>query len=321
MAGFCIGADMGGTFIKFVSMSADGKAGEVLQLVTPPEGGGEAVAAQIAAGAKQVMDSEGISHGDCAGVGIGAPGPLSRSQGIIIAMPNLPGMTNVPLRDMVASALSLPATLENDANAAAYGEFLCGAGQGTQDMVLLTLGTGIGSGIIIDGKILHGRHDIGGEMGHMIVAAGGEQCNCGQRGCLEQYCSATNLAEHAMRLIRDEARESSLKAKMEETGSIDSKDIQEAAIAGDRLALEVWDRGAYYLAVGLVSISRIFDPDKIILAGGMTKAGEYLMKPVREQFGRLHWTLTEPKVELCIAAMGNDAGAVGAAGVAWQEFG
>lgn len=321
MGRFCIGIDLGGTFIKFVAMDADNKAGELLQLPTPPEGGGEALAAQMAAGAEQVMETQGLSRDDCAGVGIGAPGPLSRSRGVVIATPNIPGMIDVPMRDMVAGRLSLPATLENDANAAAYGEFLCGAGQGARDIVLLTLGTGVGSGIIIDGKILHGRHEIGGEIGHMIVDPGGEQCGCGQRGCLERYCSATNLADYAMRLIRDEGRQSSLKAKMAEAGSIDSKDIQEAAFAGDDLAAEVWDRGAYYLAVGLVSICRIFDPDKIILAGGMTKAGDRLMKPVREHFGRLHWSLTEPKTEVCIAALGNDAGAIGAAGVAWQDFG
>ena len=358
MGKFCVGIDLGGTFIKFVAMDADNKAGELLQLPTPPEGGGEAVAAQMAAGAEQMMASQGLRRDDCAGVGIGAPGPLSRSRGVIIATPNIPGMIDVPMRDMVADRLSLQATLENDANAAAYGEFLCGAGQGAKDMVLLTLGTGVGSGIIIDGRVLHGRHEIGGEIGHMIVDPGGEKCSCGQRGCLERYCSATNLADYAMRLIWDEGRQSSLKAKMEEKAKerkekakkmkekarkmkmkeearemrqkakeeeesplIDAKDIQEAAFAGDELAAEVWDRSAYYLAVGLVSICRIFDPDKIILAGGMTKAGERLMNPVRKHFGRLQWSLTEPQTEVCIGALGNDAGAIGAAGVAWQDFG
>ena len=321
MAAFCIGIDLGGTFIKFVAMDADNKAGELLQLPTPPEGGGEAVASQMAAGAEQLMASEGISRGDCTGVGIGAPGPLSIARGIVIAMPNIPGMTNIPLRDMIADGLSLPTTLENDANAAAYGEFLCGAGRGAAHMVLLTLGTGVGGGIIIDGKILHGSHEIGAELGHMIVQPGGRQCGCGQRGCLERYCSATYLAAYAMRLIRDEGRQSSLKAKIDQTGSIDSKDIEEAAVAGDPLAREVWDSGAYYLAVGLVNICRVFDPDRIILTGGLTKAGENLMRPVREHFSRLHWSLTEPKTEVRLAALGNDAGAIGAAGVAWQQFG
>lgn len=334
MGKFCIGIDLGGTFIKCVAMDADNKAGQLVQLPTPRKGGGEAVTAKMVASAEQLMETQGLSRDDCTGVGIGAPGPLSRSQGIVFAMPNIDGMINVPMRDMVSDGLSLPATLENDANAATYGEFLCGAGQGTQDMVLLTLGAGVGSGIIIDGKVLHGRHEIGGEIGHMIVDPGGEQCTCGQRGCLERYCSAVNLADYAVRLIRDEGRESSLKATMAEKAKemkqkakeekarlIDAKDIQEAAAAGDELAVEVWARGAYYLAVGLVSICRIFDPDKIILAGGMTKAGDRLMDPVREQFGRLHWSLTEPKTELGITALGYKAGAVGAAGIAWQDFG
>jgi glucokinase len=209
--------------------------------------------------------------------------------------------------------------LENDANAAAYGEFLCGAGKGSKDMVLLTLGTGVGSGIIVGGRLLYGSHEIGGELGHIILVPGGELCGCGQRGCLERYCSATFMALLATRMIRD-GRDSSLKSLLESKGMIDTRDIKAAGKAGDPLAEEVWDRGTYYLALGCVNICRIFDPERIVFSGGLTKAGEDLMVPLTKHFAQLHWTLTPIRTELRIAELGNDAGVIGAAGVAWRAF-
>ena len=318
MAKHCIGIDLGGTFIKFVALDESKKPTETLSLPTP--GNPEGVVSQMVAGARQVMETHGLAEQDIAGVGIGSPGPLKISEGIIIGMPNIPGMDGVPIRDRVADGLSLPAVLENDANAAAFGEYICGAGSGG-DMVLLTLGTGLGGGVIVQGRILHGAHEIGGEIGHMIVEPGGELCGCGQRGCLERYCSATNIARLATREIEQNGRESSLRSILEQKGSIDARDINEARGADDALAAETWDKGMYFLALACVNISRIFDPDEIVFAGGLTKAGDDLLKPVREHYGKLHWNLTEPLTRIALAELGNDAGAIGAAGVAWQVFG
>jgi glucokinase len=188
-------------------------------------------------------------------------------------------------------------------------------------MVMLTLGTGVGSGIIINGRIVHGSHEIGGELGHMIVRPGGVECGCGQRGCLEQYASATYIARYAEDTLRRGDRSSSLKDALAGSGELTTKDINEHRKAGDDFAAEVWDRGLYYLAVGCVSICRIFDPDRIVLAGGLVNAGEDLMAPLREHFRREHWSLTEPKTELAIATLGPSAGMIGAAGVAWSAMG
>jgi len=318
---YCIGIDLGGTFIKFGLLDFGRRLVDTLQLPTPAEGSGQAVVDRIIAGATQIMSSARVSPDDVYGAGIGAPGPLDYAGGIVIAMPNVPGMDGLPLRDRVCRGLSLPAVLENDANAAAYGEYICGAGSGAGDMVLLTLGTGVGSGIVIDGKVLHGSHGIGGELGHMIIEPGGEQCGCGQRGCLERYCSATYIARLAVRLMEQEGRESSLQPLLEQKGDIDAKDIQEACKSGDELAEYVWDNGAYYLSLGCVNICRILDPDEIVLGGGMGGAGEDLMRPLMKHFRRLHWSLTEPKTKIVFATLGNDAGVIGAAGVAWQAFG
>jgi glucokinase len=278
------------------------------------------VVAALIAAARAAMNAAGVSAADVVGVGIGSPGPISISKGLIIALPNIPGMKNVPLRNLVSEALHLPAVLENDANAAALGEYLCGAGGRKGDMVLLTLGTGVGSGIIVEGKVLHGSHEIGAELGHMVVHPGGEQCNCGQQGCLERYSSATYLAEYAVRLLETSSRPSSLRDLKAKKRPVDSKAILEAAQAGDALAREVWERAIYYLAVGCVSICRIFDPERILLGGGMVRAGDALLEPVRQQFRKLHWHLTPILTEIHLASLGSDAGVIGAAGAAWAAL-
>jgi glucokinase len=254
-------------------------------------------------------------------VGIGSPGPLDLDAGVVIGMPNIPGFQNVPLRDRLAERVGMRAVLENDANAAAVGEYMVGSGRGTSLMVLLTLGTGVGSGIIIDGRLLHGSHGIGGEVGHMIVDPGGEECGCGQRGCLERYASATYLARHARRLIEREGRPSRLAEVLREKGDIDARDVCDARRAGDALAGEVWDRAVRFLAIACVSLCRVLDPDRIVLGGGMAKAGDDLLGPLRAHFRREHWNLAPPRTELALASLGNDAGVIGAAGVAWEQFG
>ena len=321
MSRYCIGIDLGGTFIKAGVLDEGRRPGATLELPTPVNEGPQAVVEGVIAAARGAMERNGLKAADVAGVGIGSPGPISISRGIIITLPNIRGMANLPLRDLVSGALHLPAVLENDANAAALGEYLCGAGGGKGDMVLLTLGTGVGSGIIVDGKILHGSHEIGGELGHLIVHPGGEPCNCGQKGCLERYSSATYMSEYAQRVLQETSRKSLLRDCLRPGRSLDAKAVQDARRAGDELATEVWDRAVYYLAVGCVSISRIFDPERILLGGGMARAGDELLAPVREKFLALHWHLTPVLTEIHLASLGNDAGTIGAAGAAWAAFG
>ena len=317
----CVGIDLGGTFIKFVVTDHRGNASEILELPTPTDGGPEGLVEQMVCGARKVMDSIAAPGEQVLGVGVGSPGPLDLDAGVVLAMPNIAGMVNVPLRDMVGDPLGLPVALENDANAAAYGEYISGAGKDADDLVVLTLGTGVGGGVVIGGELLHGAHQMGAELGHMIIVPDGEPCACGQRGCLERYCSAKFMAERTMARMASEKPRTALSAIVEGKGSIDAKDINEARAAGDAFAAEVWDRTARYLALGCVNLARIFDPDKIVLTGGMAKAGADLVDPVRRHFADLHWVMTEIKTEVAIAALGSDAGAIGAAGVAWRRFG
>ena len=319
MSRWCIGVDLGGTFIKFGLLGADRQASETLQLPTPVNEGGSGVVSQMVAGVRQLMDTHQVDLTDVVGIGIGAPGPLDLAEGMVIAMPNIPGMENLRIRDQLAEAIGEPGVLENDANAAAYGEYLCGAGRGARDMVMLTLGTGVGSGIVLDGQVLHGSHGIGAELGHMVIEPGGELCGCGQRGCLERYCSATYVARHAAARIEG-GEASSLADVLAAAGELTAKDINEARRAGDELAAAVWDRSAYYLALACVNVCRIFDPDEIVLAGGMTRARNDLMDPTQTYFRRLHWSLTDPATTIVFSSLGDNAGVVGAAGVAWQSL-
>ncbi len=320
MTRYFIGIDLGGTYTKFVVLDEQRRWGEVLELPTPRDGAAGEIVAQIADGARKAARAAGAPLEQVDGVGLGSPGPLKPSAGIVLDSPNIPALKNTPLRDMVARELSLPTVLENDANAAAYGEYICGAGVEARIMVLLTLGTGIGSGIIMDGEIFHGAHEIGAEIGHMIIVPQGLRCGCGQNGCLERYCSATYMAENTARALQETSTKSTLRKVMEEKGDIDSLDIQRAAEAGDAFAERMWEQAAYYLAVGCVNICRIFDPDKIVLAGGMARAGQTLINPLIEHFARLNWSMTDVATEIITAELGPDAGAIGAAGVAQKQL-
>ncbi len=313
----CVGIDFGGTFCKFVLLDENYKAGEVFQLPTILDNGTDGLVGQMVAGARKAIEIAKAAGDEVVAVGVGSPGPLSPSKGMIYALPNIPGIRDFHIREAIQSQVGIPAALENDANAAAFGEFLCGAGQGLSDMVMLTLGTGVGGGIIIGGKIHHGAHEVGAELGHIVVVPGGIDCGCGQTGCMERYCSARYLAENTVRRM-EEGSASSLSAILADKGEIDAKDINEARRAGDELAVEMWDEMTRFLALGCISICRILDPQRIVLAGGMVKAGNDLLDPVKEHFKKLDWSMTKQVTEITIAALGSDAGAIGAAGVAWQ---
>ena len=319
MAKVCIGIDLGGTYIKTAVLAADSSILRQCQSPTPGDGPG-AVVAVMARDASALVASAGLTMNDVVGIGVGSPGPLDLEKGLVIATPNIPGFDNYPLRDRLAAALGRPAVLENDANAAGLGEFLAGSGKGLSDMVLLTLGTGVGGGVVVNHHVVHGAHGIGAELGHMIVQPGGEECGCGQRGCLERYASATFLAQYAQREV-EKGRPSALTERLRQHGTLSSADVNELAKAGDELAGEVWGRAVYYLAIGCVSICRILDPDAIVFGGGMAAAGDDLIIPLKARFAELNWKLTESKTRLALASLGNQAGVIGAAGVAWDRFG
>ena len=320
MAKYCVGIDLGGTFIKSALFDHAMKKLAERTSPTPSTAGPEGVVEVMAVDAAELIRSTGLDRGQVIGAGIGSPGPLDLQRGLVIAMPNIPGFDDFPIRDRLAQRLGIPAVLENDANAAALGEFLAGGGRHVSDKVLLTLGTGVGSGIVINKRLLHGAHGIGAELGHMVVEPEGEPCGCGQRGCLERYASATYMSQYAQRLI-EAGRPSSLDEPLRRNGLLHGADICIHCRAGDAVAQEAWSRAVKYLAIGCVNICRILDPDRIVFGGGMAKAGADLLSPLGAAFAALHWSLTPPRTALVLAELGNEAGVIGAAGVAWEKFG
>jgi len=243
---------------------------------------------------------------------------MSHEEGIVYASPNLPGWENIPLRARFSAATGLPVTLDNDANVAAYGEFIAGAGKGTRDMVMLTLGTGIGGGIILNGRLHRGAFDNAAEIGHTIAVANGRPCPCGQRGCLERYGSANAVAERFVEAL-EAGEDSPLKASVEAGETLTAVDVERAAQAGDALAVRIWDETCLYLALACIDIQHTLNPECVVLGGGLIGAGDQLLKPVRGHFQQQSWQLAKDHPRIELATLGNDAGIIGAAALARSE--
>jgi glucokinase len=319
MAGQCtIGIDLGGTNLRGGVLAATGGLVCRRSIETQAERGFEHVFSLLVQLVEDLIRDAGLTKRQIVGVGYGTPGPASYKRGLIYATANLPGWQDVPVRDRLATATGLPVTLDNDANAAAFGEFVAGAGRGVRDMVMLTLGTGVGGGVIANGELLHGALENAGEIGHMIIVPDGRACPCGQRGCLERYGSANAVAERLAEAIR--AGEGSMVADRVLAGNaVTSVDVAEAARAGDPLAVRIWDETCYYLAIAAVNMQHVLNPQRFVLAGGLIGAGEQLLDPVRAHFRRQTWHLAEDFPQIEFATLGGDAGIIGAAALARAE--
>ena len=313
-----IGIDVGGTDIKGGLVTREGRVVHKTTIATEVEGGVDQVIGRIARCINQLRDRAAAGSATVAGAGLGMPGTLSRRRGVIIAPPNLTGWLNIPVVDRLQPLTGLRVLLDNDANLAALGEYLAGAGRGVRDMVMLTLGTGIGSGIIIDGKVFRGAGENAGEFGHSIVHFGGRRCGCGQLGCLEAHTSARHLSAIVAEEIQA-GQPSALNEVLQKSGKVEPLDIVQAARAGDALATRIWINACRYLAVGCINIHAILDPERIVFAGGMSNAGDFLLKYVRQGIEEQASPMLGEVPELRIAELGNDAGFIGAAMSVFHE--
>ncbi len=312
-----VAIDLGGTNLKAAVVDRDGRL--LVRRSSPTATGqrAEDLVTEIRNLAHTMLAEAGTPRRHLAAVGVGSPGPLSPTRGVVHKAANLPGLVDAPIAALVSRSLGVPAGLDNDANLAAWGESWIGAGRGVDDMVFLTLGTGIGGGVIIGGRVLHGAMENAGEIGHLIAVPDGLQCNCGQRGCLEAYASASSVARIVMREIeRGEA--STLAERVGRGESIDGRDVCEAAESGDALCLSVWDDACRYLALACINLQHSFSPRRIILGGGMGGAGATLLDRVRGHFDRQKWRLHDDFPQIVLAELGNDAGVIGAARLAWS---
>ncbi len=313
---YIVGVDVGGTNIVVGAMPVDGSREYALRSrPTHAQLGQEGVADRIAEMVNEVIhatgEETGASRADFAGVGIGSPGPLDRDSGVVIITPNL-GWRDFPLRDAVSKRVGLPATLDNDANCATLGEWWCGAAKGYRHVVGLTIGTGIGGGLILNGVLYHGASDSAGEVGHTTIDGTGRRCKCGNYGCLEAYASGPAIAERAAEAVS--GGEASLLRDLVDGDltQITARTVYEAATRGDLIAREVVRETARFLGTGVANLVNIFNPDVVVLAGGVTQAGEALFEPLRAEVRRRAF---RPAVEACRivpGALEGSAGVVGA---------
>lgn len=315
-----MGVDVGGTNVVVGAVAEDGSAlyGHLTEPTCVQEGA-DAVVEQISRLVQRSLDATRQTIGDAApeviGVGIGAPGPLDTARGIVLLTPNL-GWRNYPLRDRVSAALDLPAALDNDANCAVLGEWWQGAARGTRIAIGLTIGTGIGGGIVLDGRIFHGASDVAGEFGHMTIDSTGRRCKCGNYGCIEAYASGPNIAARAV-----EGIESGVATRLPDyvagdLGRITAQVVYEAARDGDAYAQEVLRDTAHVLGAAVASLVNIFNPEIVVILGGVTLAGERLFAPLREEVRRRAF---RPAWEACRIVPGQLTGTAGVYG-AVQAF-
>ena len=307
------GIDLGGTTVKIAYFDETGTMLANWEIPTVTADGGKQILPDIAASVRGYLEANGIADSDILGLGIGVPGPVN-GKGIVNKCVNL-GWGVFNISEELQKLTGFPVKAGNDANVAALGEFWKGGGQDYDNIIFVTLGTGVGGGIIIDGKLLHGSHGAGAEIGHMVLNRDEtDVCGCGKRGCVEQYCSATGIVRMATQKLESTNADSLLRS-----GELTCKAIFDAGKAGDALALEVLDR--YYAAMGefLGTLCSVIDTESVVLGGGVSKAGNVLLEGIAPYFKKYVFHGAS-EVKFSLASLGNDAGAYGAFKLALDAF-
>ncbi|MBR5152122.1 MAG: ROK family protein [Clostridia bacterium] len=306
-----LGIDLGGTNIAVGLVDNTPKV--VSNASCPTDSGRpyQEIVKDMADLCQKVMAEGGATIADIEGIGIGSPGSIDSKNGVVLYANNL-GWENVPLRTELGKYFpNIPIGVENDANAAAYGEYVVN-GHGSDSFVAITLGTGIGGGIVLDKKIYRGHNGSGGELGHTTLVFGGEPCTCGKPGCWEAYASVTALIRQTKAAIA--ANPDSLMAKLaEDAGKVSGRTSFDAAKQGDKAAQEVVDTYIRYVAEGIVNVINIFQPETLVIGGGISKEGDYLLTPIQKYVDTYTYGGVEPRTKLMIATLFNDAGIIGAA--------
>lgn len=317
---YYLGIDLGGTNIAAGVVDSDArliaKASRKTQVLLGPEG----ICRQMAEAAGEAMEKAGVSERDVCGIGVGTPGTVERDSGIVRFSSNL-NFKDVNLRELMERQTGKPVRVENDANAAAYGEYRAGVLKGAKNAIAITLGTGIGSGILIGGKIYAASNSAGGEFGHTVIAFGGRPCPSGRCGCWETYASATGLILTTKEMMREGSRDSLLWQLADgNLENVNSRMAFTAMRAGDALGKAVVDRYIAHLGCGLVNCINIFQPDILCIGGGVSGEGEALLRPLMEYVDKEANPMNVGnKTLLCLAKLGNDAGIIGAALTGEQE--
>ena len=308
---YAVGIDLGGTNIKGGLVGRDAAVRVRHSIQTEAEGGAAHVIERIAGLVEHLLRQGEVEKTETVGVCVGSPGPLNSKTGVIFEAPNL-YWRDVPLRDLLEERLSMPVFVENDANVAALGEAWAGAARDAECVILLTLGTGVGGGIVINGEIWRGVDNVGGELGHVCIDFDGPPCNCGSRGCIEAYAAGPAVVRRMREAIQS-GRDSSLKARFDAGQPVDAEQIHQAALAGDAVARKIIEETGRLLGVAVASYVNIFNPNHVILHGGLVNAGEMLLEPLIDEMKRRCFGVAQEQLTVLPSALKGDAGIVGAA--------
>jgi glucokinase len=322
-----LGVDIGGTKVAVGAVTRKGEVRGEVQFAPTDTSSAQDFVRSLVEVLRQARD--GVD-GDLQGVGLGCAGTIDWERGIVVESPNLP-VKNEPLRDKVAEALSLPTVLDNDANVAALAEARVGAARGLEHVIMLTLGTGVGGGIVLNGRLYRGVNGSAGELGHTIVMGGDDPCQCGRRGCLEVYASGTALERVARRLAAQaDAGGDGTGAsngygralnELRERGQLEGEEVGRLALEGDQAARDAVAEVARWVGVGLANFANIFNPQMIVVGGGLGNLGELILSPARELMRQMAIAPNGETAQVKPAQLGPEAGVVGAALVAWEELG
>lgn len=314
-----VAVDLGGTKIAAALVSPSGRILHRERALTMADEGPGRVFERLCSVIESVLEAARLVPSDLNGISVAAAGPIDMDRGLIVTPPNLPGWDTVPLRKMTLDKFQVPSYLINDAKAAAIGEHEFGAGKGTDNLIVLTLGTGIGGGIIIGGKLYLGQSGSAGEVGHMTIDVGGPKCSCGNTGCWEMYASGTAMEREASMRLSTGAT-SSLQGIFESGGNrVTARQIEAAARSGDKFALDIMRWSSENIGVGLANLVNIFNPAMIITGGGLSNIGDLLLKPAVETMRQRAFALLADAVRVVKSPIGEDAATLGAAAFAFRQ--
>lgn len=315
-----LGIDLGGTNIKAALVSRDRSILGKCSVPTDAANGPDAVIAAMVRAGERLLNECSLRKDQVLAAGVGAPGPMNWQTGIVYSPPNLPGWKDVPLAESMTERLGIETFVDNDANVACFGEYWLGEGQGTENMCMLTLGTGVGGGIVVFGKLLRGIDGTAGEIGHMTVMRDGRQCNCGAKGCLETYGSVTGLVRTAREGL--ESGEASVLRDMVkgDLSAITGKMISDGAIQGDAYCQWVFRETGSWIGTAVADLINLLNPEKIIIGGGMIGAGGILMDAIQETAKSTAFDVPAKRAQIVVAGLGLDAGVIGAAGTALERY-
>ena len=303
MSELYIGVDLGGTNIKAGAVSEHGKISKAIQIASEADQGPSHVIQRIVQAVEEIAETKTIG-----GVGIGVPGQIDVRAGLCHFAPNLQGWKEVSITPAIQDKLGCPVILDNDANVAAVGEFAYGAGKGSRHMLMVTLGTGVGGGLILNGEIFRGARDLAGEFGHITVDMNGFTCSCGRKGCIEEYASIRGI----VRMVREKL-DAGAESSLRQVENLTPREIYHDAVNGDSLAIEAFRCAGDYLGIALADVANLLNLERIVVGGGIANAGNFILDAAKARIQNEALPVVAHSIEIVRAELGNSAGLVGAA--------